>query len=48
MAGFKEYDDYDALGLAKLVRDGETTAEELLEEAIARTERINPEINAVV
>jgi len=48
MSGFKEYDDFDALGLAKLVRDGEVSATELLEEAIGRTEKINPEINAVV
>ena len=37
MSGFKEYDDFDALGLAKLVRDGEVSATELLEEAIGRT-----------
>ena len=48
MSGFKEYDDFDALGLAKLVRDGEVSAIELLEEAIGRTEKINPTINAVV
>lgn len=48
MTGFSEYDAYDALGLAGLVRAGETSAEDLLEEAITRTERINPQINAVV
>jgi amidase/6-aminohexanoate-cyclic-dimer hydrolase len=48
MTGFREYDDYDATGLAELVREGEVSANELLEEAIARTEKINPEINAVV
>ena len=31
-----------------MVRDGEVSATELLEEAIERTERVNPQINAVV
>lgn len=48
MSGFKEYDQYDALGLAELVRKGDVSAEELLDEAINRTEKINPAINAVV
>ena len=48
MPGFREYDNYDALGLATLVRNGEVSATELLEEAINRTEKINPAINAVV
>ena len=48
MSGFKDYDNYDALGLAELVRNGDVSATELLEEAISRTEQINPEINAVV
>ena len=48
MSGFREYDNYDALGLATLVRNGEVSATELLEEAINRTEKINPAINAVV
>jgi len=47
MTGFKEYDDYDAIGLAELVAKNEVSAGELLDEAIARTERINPKINAV-
>ena len=38
----------DATAQARLVRDGELTASELLESAIARTERINPSINAVI
>lgn len=48
MTGFAEYDNYDGLGLAKLVREGEVSAIELLDEAINRTERINAELNAVV
>lgn len=42
------YSDYDAVGLAELVASGEATAAELLEEAIARAERVNERINAVV
>ncbi|BET26389.1 amidase [Limnobacter thiooxidans] len=48
MTGFKEYDQYDALGLADLVKAGQVTAAELLEESILRTEKINPRINAVI
>lgn len=44
---FKEYGDHDALGLASLVRKGEVSAQELLDEAAARTDAINPHINAV-
>jgi hypothetical protein len=36
MDGMTEYDQNDALGLAEVVRKGETTAAELCEEAIAR------------
>jgi len=45
---FNDYTRYDAVGLAQLVRAREVSAEELLEAAIARAERVNPEINAVV
>ena len=45
---FKEYDNYDALGLAELVKNKEVSAEELLEEAIQRTEKVDDQINAVV
>ncbi|HEX4842229.1 MAG TPA: amidase family protein [Limnobacter sp.] len=48
MANFKEYDQYDALGLAELVRKGEVSAAELLEESIARTNKVNPTIHAVI
>ncbi len=44
---FSEYGDYDALGLAELVRAGQVSAEELLEEALARIEATNPRLNAV-
>lgn len=48
MTGFAEYDRYDALGLADLIRRRQVTPLELLEEAIARRNRLNPFINAIV
>ena len=45
---FKEYDEYDAMGLAELVKKKEVSAEELLDEAIQRTEKVNGQTNAVV
>lgn len=45
---FPDYEDHDALGLAALVRKRETTPAELLEAAIARIERTNPNVNAVI
>jgi amidase len=45
---FKEYGSHDGVGLAALVRKREVSAGELLDEAIARTARIDPQINAVV
>lgn len=44
---YEEYSNHDALGLAELVRTGQVSAEELLEAAIARTEMVNPKINAM-
>jgi len=48
MAGFAEYDQYDGLGLAALVREKKVTPRELCEEAIRCIEKLNPELNAVV
>jgi amidase len=45
---FKEYGSYDGMGLAELVRKKQVSARELLDEAIARTARVDPQINAVV
>jgi amidase len=42
------YDEHDAVGLAGLVEAGEVTATEVVEEAIARIEALNPTLNAVV
>jgi amidase len=46
--GFKDYERYDGLGLADLIRRRETSAEELLEAALARLAEVNSQINAVV
>ena len=43
-----DYGKYDGLGLAGLVRRGEVQPMELLETAIARIEKWNPRLNAVV
>ncbi len=48
MSGFAEYDQYDGLGLAELVKKGEVHPKELVEEAIQRIEQLNPQINAVI
>ena len=48
MSDFREYDQYDGLGLAELVHKGEVQPLELVEAAINRIEAINPQINAVV
>ena len=43
-----DYGEHDALALAKLVQSRQVSASELLDEAIARTERLNGTLNAVV
>lgn len=48
MSGFKEYDQYDGLGIAELIKKKEVSAQEVLAEAINRIERINPTINSVI
>jgi amidase len=48
MNGFKDYDTYDALGMAELVRNKKLSPAELCEEAIKRIEERNPLLNAVV
>jgi len=42
------FGSYDALGLAALVKAGEVTPLELVEEAIRRIEAVNPRLNAVI
>lgn len=48
MNGFPEYDQYDGLGLAELVRTKEVSPAELVEAAIRRIEALNPKLNAVI
>jgi amidase len=45
---FAEYDQFDGLGLADLVRRREVSAHELAVTAIERIEALNPRINAVI
>ena len=48
MTAFSDYEQYDALGLADLVRRGKVPPGDLLEAAIERVEARNPAVNAVV
>jgi Asp-tRNA(Asn)/Glu-tRNA(Gln) amidotransferase A subunit family amidase len=48
VGGFADYELYDALGLAALVRRKSVTPADLLEAAIARVEARNAAVNAVV
>ena len=48
MSGFADYEQYDALGLADLVRRRKVTPEALLDAAIERVEARNGRVNAVV
>ena len=48
MSGFNDYDKYDGLGLAEIVRKKEIKPSELVEEAISRIESLNPQVNAVI
>jgi amidase len=48
MPGLDEFASFDAMGLAELVRRKEVKPIELVEAAIARVERLNPTLNAVV
>src|ERR1700742_295610 len=45
---FKEYGSYDGVDLAELVRKKEVTPKEVLDEALARTAKVDPQLNAVV
>jgi amidase len=48
VSGFADYERYDALGLADLVRRKAVSPEDLLDAAIERVEARNPAVNAVV
>jgi amidase len=46
--GIAEYGALDAVGMSELLRRGEVSARELVAEATARIERVDPQLNAVV
>lgn len=46
--GIAEYGGLDAVGMSDLVRGRELSPRELADEAIARIEQVNPQLNAVV
>ena len=48
MSTFTEYTQYDATGLAELLKTKEVSPSEVLESAISQIERHNPSVNAVV
>ncbi len=48
MGPISEFERFDATGLAELVRKGKAQPSELVDAAIARIERLNPRLNAVV
>jgi Asp-tRNA(Asn)/Glu-tRNA(Gln) amidotransferase A subunit family amidase len=48
MGAFDDYEQFDGVGLADLVRRGKVTPTQLLEAAIERVEARNPALNAVV
>lgn len=48
MTLFAEYQKYDGLGLAALVKQQQVTPDELLEAALDRMSDVNPAINAVI
>lgn len=48
MSGVSDYHKYDGLGLADLVRKKQVKPNELVEEAIIRIEKLNPQLNAVI
>ena len=48
MNNFHEFENYDGLGLAELVRQGGVQPLELVEAAITHIEKLNPQLNAVI
>ena len=47
MIELEEYTQYDGLGLAKLVRQGQVSPRELVEAALAAIDLLDPQLNAV-
>ena len=44
----KDYRNYDAIGLAQLIKNKDLSPTELLQTAIAHAEQENPSINAII
>ncbi len=45
---FKEYCQFDGIGLGELLNKGEVTASELLDAAIDKANNLNPKLNAII
>jgi len=45
---FSDYADLDAVGLSAAIKNGDLSTEEVTEKAIEISQRLNPELNAVV
>jgi len=45
---FREYHEFDALGLAQAIARKKVSAREVMDEAIARAETLNPKLNAII
>lgn len=48
MLSFDDYVSHDGLGLARLIRDREVSASEVVDAALARADAVEPAINAIV
>ncbi len=48
VSGGSPFAAYDGVGLAELIRTGQVTARELVEDVLTRIDRVNGELNAVV
>lgn len=45
---FTEYTNYDAMGLAQLIKKGDVSAKEVLHAAINQANQLNPNLNAII
>jgi Asp-tRNA(Asn)/Glu-tRNA(Gln) amidotransferase A subunit family amidase len=48
VARFKEYSNYDAIGLSGLIENGEVTIQEVLDASFYKISQLNPKLNAMV
>ncbi len=47
-SAFREYEKYDGLGIAELIKNKEIEPKEAMEAAISKIEELNPKLNAVI